>query len=111
LKISSGLSFIDQGASPIRWIVPIAFQTIPLLFLFDIVWRFPESPRWLVKFRREDEARFILGKLRGTEGADKVSAEGEFPDILSVSQFEKACRKSNNLLVYVYGSGFRRSTH
>jgi Sugar (and other) transporter len=85
----SGLSFIDQGASSIRWRFPIAFQIIPLLILFIIVWWFPESPRWLVKVGREDEARYILERLRGNEGEEKILAEAEFQDIRSVSQLEK----------------------
>jgi hypothetical protein len=89
LTCFSGLSFIDQGASPIRWRFPIGFQIIPLLVLFVIVWWFPESPRWLVKVGREDEARFVLGRLRGNEGEEKELAEAEFQDIRSVSQLEK----------------------
>jgi hypothetical protein len=57
--------------------------------LFVIVWWFPESPRWLVKVGREDEARFVLGRLRGNEGEEKELAEAEFQDIRSVSQLEK----------------------
>ncbi|KAE9363916.1 general substrate transporter [Stipitochalara longipes BDJ] len=92
-----GLSFIDQGASPIRWRFPIAFQIIPLLVLFIIVWWFPESPRWLVKVGREDEARFILERLRGNEGEEKILAEAEFQDIRSVSKLE---RKAGNRTSY-----------
>lgn len=87
--IKSGLSYIDNGASAIRWRFPIAFQIIPLLVLFGIVWWFPESPRWLVKVGREDEARYILGRLRGEEGEEAVLAETEFHDIRNVSQLEK----------------------
>lgn len=87
--ISSGLSYIDNGASAIRWRFPVAFQIIPLILLFGVVWWFPESPRWLVKVGREDEARYILGRLRGEEGEDAVLAEAEFQDIRNVSQLEK----------------------
>ncbi|KAH9203716.1 hypothetical protein DL95DRAFT_430593 [Leptodontidium sp. 2 PMI_412] len=70
----SGVFFINDGASPIRWRFPIAFQIIRLLILLSVVWWFLESPRWLVKVEQEDEGRYILGRLR---------------DICNVSQLEK----------------------
>ncbi|KAF8857869.1 putative MFS monosaccharide transporter [Acephala macrosclerotiorum] len=100
-----GLSFIDQGASPFRWRFPIAFQIIPLLVLFIIVWWFPESPRWLVKVGREDEARFILGRLRGDEGEDKFLAEAEFQDIRNVSRLEKEAGNRSSYLSMLTGRG------
>ena len=56
---------MDNGLSEFVWRFPIAFQIIPLLFLLAICWYFPESPRWLVKVGRLEEARYILGRLRG----------------------------------------------
>lgn len=96
---------MDQGASAIRWRFPIAFQIIPLLFLFGIVWVFPESPRWLVKVGREDEARFILGRLRGDEGQDAIQAEAEFQDILNVSKLEKEAGNRTSYWAMFTGRG------
>jgi len=101
----SGLSFIDDGASPIRWRFPIAFQIIPLLILFGIVWWFPESPRWLVKVGREEEARFVLGRLRGDEGEDKIQAEAEFQDIRNVNRLEKEAGNRTSYYSMLTGKG------
>lgn len=99
----SGLSFIDGGRSPFRWRFPIAFQIIFLIVLFAAVWFFPESPRWLVKVGREQEARYILGRLRGSSGDDAVRAEAEFRDIQSVAELEKTINHSNSYLSMLFG--------
>ncbi|KAL2810370.1 general substrate transporter [Aspergillus granulosus] len=98
-----GLSFIDNGASPFRWRFPIAFQIIFLIVLFSVVWFFPESPRWLVKVGREQEARYILGRLRGSSDEDAVRAEAEFQDILSVAEMEKSMGHSTSYLAMLFG--------
>ncbi|OGE49672.1 hypothetical protein PENARI_c020G00806 [Penicillium arizonense] len=98
-----GLSFIDNGESAFRWRFPIAFQIIFLLVLFSAVWFFPESPRWLVKVGREDEARYILQRLRGSSGEDLVRAEAEFQDILSIAEMEKTVVHGNSYLSMLFG--------
>ncbi|KAL2050899.1 hypothetical protein ABVK25_008797 [Lepraria finkii] len=90
-----GCSYVGGGYSSFVWRFPVAFQIIPLLFLFAIVWFFPESPRWLVKVGREDEARYILGRLRGETGNDDL-AEAEFQDIRNVAELEKKSGKLNS---------------
>ncbi|TVY28810.1 Sugar transporter STL1 [Lachnellula hyalina] len=100
-----GLSFIDDGASQIRWRFPIAFQIIPLLLLFTAVWWFPESPRWLVKVGREEEARFILARLRGDEGEEKIQADAEFQDIRNVSRLEKEAGNRTSYFSMLTGRG------
>jgi hypothetical protein len=101
----SGLSFIDGGASPVRWRFPIGFQIIPLLILFAAVWFFPESPRWLVKVGREDEARYILGRLRGESGADAQKADTELSEIQAVSRMEKVEALPTSYLSMLLGRG------
>ncbi|GAB1200165.1 hypothetical protein APSETT444_009532 [Aspergillus pseudonomiae] len=98
-----GLSFIDGGRSPFRWRFPIAFQIIFLLLLFVVVWFFPESPRWLVKVGREQEARYILGRLRGSSDEDAVRAEAEFLDIQNVAEMEKSMNHSTSYLAMLFG--------
>jgi hypothetical protein len=51
-----------------------------LIFLISIVWFFPESPRWLAKVGRGEEARYILGRLRGEE---EGRAQAEYDEVMA----------------------------
>ncbi|CAG8407464.1 unnamed protein product [Penicillium salamii] len=62
-----GLSYIENGTSNFQWRFPIAFQIIMLLLLIVGCWFFPESPRWLSMMGRNEEAMYVLKRLRGTE--------------------------------------------
>ncbi|KAI0127935.1 general substrate transporter [Xylariales sp. AK1849] len=100
-----GLSFIDNGNSAIRWRFPIAFQIIPLLVLLGAVWFFPESPRWLVKAGRDDEARYILHRLRGSTGDDVKRADLEYQDIRNIVQLESKESTKNSYFHMLFGIG------
>lgn len=100
-----GLSYIDNGNSPIRWRFPIAFQIIPLLVLLACVWFFPESPRWLVKVGRDEEARYILQRLRGSSGPDAARAEAEYQDIRQIVALETKESQKNSYIHMLFGVG------
>jgi MFS family permease len=101
-----GLSYIDGGASAIRWRFPIAFQIIPLLLLLSIVWFFPESPRWLVKAGRDEEAKFILHRLRhGSTPEGAARAENEFAEIRAIQLLEAKESKQNSYFAMLFGIG------
>lgn len=73
--IGSGISlalFLDLGVyfvgdNSVSWRFPFAFQVVLLAMVTFFVSVLPESPRWLVKRGRRDEARQILAILLGTE--------------------------------------------
>ncbi|RYP44951.1 hypothetical protein DL768_008644 [Monosporascus sp. mg162] len=100
-----GLSFIDHGNSAVRWRFPIAFQIIPLLVLLASVWFFPESPRWLIKEGRDEEARYILRRLRGSAGADAARAEAEYQEIRQVVALETKESQKNSYAHMLFGVG------
>lgn len=93
---------MDGGESQFRWRFPVAFQIIPLLFLLAAIRFFPESPRWLVKAGRLDEARYVLGRLRGEENGE---ADAEFEDIRNASELEKAISHSTSYWSMLTGKG------
>ncbi|KAI3398684.1 hypothetical protein diail_8723 [Diaporthe ilicicola] len=100
-----GLSFVDGGNSSIAWRFPIAFQIIPLLVLLGAVWFFPESPRWLTKVGRDEEARYILRRLRGTDATGESKARAEYHDIRSIVALEAKESSKNSYFHMLFGIG------
>jgi hypothetical protein len=110
------MSFVDGGNSAIRWRFPIAFQIIPLIVLLAVCWLFPESPRWLCKVGRDDEALFVLQRLRGVSGKNEGRAERELIDIQNVFVHEKQEAQNITYFSMFFGIGdgnlhLRRRTH
>lgn len=81
-----GLSYINNGNSVIRWRFPIGFQIIPLIGLAIIINFMPQSPRWLVKVGRDQEALEILGRLRGNGDPNDPRAIAEYKDIKEIAE-------------------------
>ncbi|KAM0511411.1 hypothetical protein ACHAPE_009926 [Trichoderma viride] len=100
-----GTSKYHDNTSSFIWRFPVAFQILPLLVLFVVIWFMPESPRWLVKVGREKEARFILGRLRGDEGEDAIHAEAEYQDIVNIRNLEKDTSGQQSYFSMLFGIG------
>jgi len=80
------ISTIVGATEAISWRVSIGSAAIPALAMLLLMLRLPESPRWLVKHDRPDEAREILGKIRPAE--DDV--EPELHDIVELDEKERS---------------------
>ena len=58
--IDYGMSFVNN---PAQWKLPLALQVLFAIFTITLILFCPESPRWLLKHGKEDEARAVLDQL------------------------------------------------
>ncbi|KAG2174391.1 hypothetical protein INT43_004414 [Umbelopsis isabellina] len=80
-----GMSYTEGG---IRWRFPLGFQLIPLAVLMVIINFFPESPRWLLRMGRKEEALEILAALRGDGDPEHTEVQKEYNDIIEAIEIE-----------------------
>ncbi|KNF00534.1 hypothetical protein PSTG_06226 [Puccinia striiformis f. sp. tritici PST-78] len=82
------IEFGLRGANQeLRWRLPLALQVGFLLVLLFLVPLFPESPRWLAKMGRDEDAREILSVLRHHNGdsPEELSGRPTSPIIFTTS--------------------------
>ncbi|MGZ5478347.1 MAG: sugar porter family MFS transporter [Candidatus Aminicenantales bacterium] len=63
------VNWMFAGVGPSNWRWMFGLGAIPSIFFFLLLLRVPESPRWLVKNGREDEARTVLTRADTAEAA------------------------------------------
>ncbi|KAB8233750.1 general substrate transporter [Aspergillus alliaceus] len=98
LWIDFGFYFVKGNS--VSWRFPLAFQVILSLIVMAFITVFPESPRWLVKMGRQEEAREILAALadqephaedinmalRDIERSLALSGSGSWKDMLTMGE-------------------------
>lgn len=86
------MSFIG---GPIAWRLPLAFQIIFALIVVVLVFALPESPRWLFKHGREQEAVQVLCDVFDKEPTDDY-IRAEIHAIHHAIELEAAEKKSSS---------------
>jgi hypothetical protein len=72
----------------------LGLAAVPSIIMFFGCLALPESPRWLVKKKKMDQARKVLMKLSG-----KKNIEEEIQSVLKVCQEEEQRQKGKRLFI------------
>lgn len=92
--------WIDYGVQqhvkgPASYIVPLAMQGIPAVFLMIGMFFLKESPRWLAKQDRWEEAKVVLSLVRNLP-EDHPYIQNEFQDIATQLERERVLVNGDN---------------
>jgi MFS family permease len=85
--ISYGCSYIN-GVAAFR--IPWGLQMLPAIFLFFGLFFLPESPRWLARKDRWEEAHGVLTLVHGKGDPNNHFVQVELQEIKDVCEFERA---------------------
>lgn len=104
--IGFGTSFTEYAGGQFRWRFVFAMQAIPLFFLLAGTLLIPESPRWLIKEGRREEAFEIICKIRGNDDPDHPDVRREYQEIITVVDMETNSQSTNYFKMFFgIGSG------
>lgn len=91
--ISYGCSFIGKNSptdyNTAAWRVPWALQMVPAFFLFFMMMLLPESPRWLARKDRWEDAHKVLALVHGHGDLNHPFVAYELQDIKDMCEFER----------------------
>lgn len=82
-----GSSLHQKGAN--AYIVPLVIQALPAVVLVVCMWFCNESPRWLARADRWEEASKVMAKIRGLPESHEY-VQAEIADIQIQLEHERA---------------------
>lgn len=106
-------NYLLSGISEDSWRWMLGVQAIPSLLFFRLVFLVPESPRWLMKQKREDEAKSVLEQIGEKEVVPAMnqireslqSEEGVQRENLFSGKYSKPIRYAVGLAMFNQLSG------
>jgi sugar porter (SP) family MFS transporter len=85
------ISTLVGATEKVDWRISIGAAAAPALLMLLLQLRLPESPRWLVKQGRQDDAEKVLQRVR----PDGFDISQELDEIVEVEKRKKETKKSN----------------
>ena len=110
--ISYGCSFIgpnDHPPNPTAFRVPWGLQMIPAIFLFFAMILLPESPRWLAKQDRWEEAEGVIALVHAKGDNRHPFVVRELQEIKDMCEFER--RNANATYLELFKPNMINRTH
>ncbi|KAI4180312.1 MAG: hypothetical protein L6R41_007310 [Letrouitia leprolyta] len=86
ITISYGSTFVD-GTAAFR--IPWGVQMVPAMLLFGAMFFLPESPRWLARKDRWEEAHAVLTLVHSKGDPDSPFVRRELAEIREMVEFER----------------------
>lgn len=73
----AGLFATGMTAEAIKWRLMFGVEAIPAFLFFLLLFTIPESPRWLMRFGRRDEAKKVLDSIGDANSEQTISEIAE----------------------------------
>jgi sugar porter (SP) family MFS transporter len=85
------ISTLVGASESVSWRISIGSAAVPALVMLVLMLRLPESPRWLVKRDRADDARAVLDTVR----PDDYDVSPELDEIVALEERKQEVERSN----------------
>ncbi|ODV78535.1 putative sugar transporter [Suhomyces tanzawaensis NRRL Y-17324] len=109
--IDFGFYFLRNGDhSSVSWRFPVAFQCFFAIILVCLALYFPESPRWLLKKGRMQDARVVFSALYGLP-EDHAMVTAQIDEIMSFVKREQAEGADDIKFSEIFKQGPNRNFH
>lgn len=104
--IGFATSFTEAAGGQFRWRFCFATQIIPVILITVGTFLIPESPRWLVKEQRYEEAVEIFAALQGSRDPGHPDVQKEYNNVLRTVQQEQEASSISYIKMFLgIGSG------